>query len=240
MRLMAGVFVLQILSACGQPTEISDTQSLVLASPSSKWPSPQAIPVCIMNRDEIGDQLYADVKNFVTNDYASKTGIRFMGWEACTDSQKKSSVVRVQFNRTHNWASHSTVVAGGGLSMVGRSAVSCGADCAGGTMRLDIGADGEYPAVDSPYRSFVTNRTRATAVHEFGHAIGLMHEHERTDVVNCDRNTGRVQAQPPYVYVGKYDSDSIMNYCHSDSITTLSAGDVAGILYLYPKLSPAH
>jgi len=240
MRRLAFLFLLHLAAACGQGETTSDTSSVVLDSQSSKWPNARAIPVCVMNREEIGDDLYLDVKNYVSTEYWNRTGIRFLGWESCTESQLKSSVIRVQFNRTHNWSSSSSVVAGGGLSMVGKSSRTCGTDCEGGTMRLDIGDEGNYPSPSSRYRSFAVARTRGTAIHEFGHAIGLMHEHERTDVEDCDKSSGRVEAKAPYVYVGDYDESSIMNYCHGDSVTTLSAGDVEGVFYVYPDLETGH
>jgi len=107
-------------------------------------------------------------------------------------------------------------------------------------MRLDVGTSGNYPAAGLRYSSFITTRTRATAIHEFGHAIGLMHEHERTDVTDCDRGDGSIVSGQPYVYVTDYDANSIMNYCHSESITTLSDKDVAGVNYLYPSLATGH
>lgn len=242
MRRLAFVLLLQIAAACGQAddTSSSDLNSVVLDSARSRWTQPRSIPVCITNRSALADELFNDIKTYVTSEYSAKTGVGFTGWGDCSDAQMKSSTVRVTFNLKHNWTSSAAVVAGGGLSMVGMSSRTCGADCVGGTMRLDIGSKGSYPASGSRYRDFTVSRTRATAIHEFGHALGLMHEHERSDAVGCDKADGSVVAGNNYVYVGDYDSTSIMNYCHSGSITTLSKGDIAGVFYLYPALAAGH
>lgn len=244
MRLLAMLFLCSLVNACGQDTNDasnSETQSVVLDSTRSRWTNPTAIPVCIMNRSAISDELFKDVKNHVSTEYANKTGLVFVGWGSCTSAQLTQKVIRVTFSNKHNWDSTSSVSAGGGLSMVGMSSSTCGTDCKGGTMRLDVSKSGAFPAQNSRFRNFTVTRTRATAVHEFGHAIGLMHEHEREDAGNCDRSDGSVVSESSkYVYVTDYDSNSIMNYCHSGDQTTLSQKDVEGVAYLYPSVAVGH
>jgi hypothetical protein len=188
-----------------------------------------------MNRSEISDELFNDIKNHVTTDYSSKAGIGLIGWGSCTTRDKSSRIIRVTFSRVHNWSGNQ-IGAGGGLSMVGASSYSCGTGCLGGTMRIDISRDGRYPSVGSWARNFATTQTRATAVHEFGHALGLLHEHERTDAPGCRDFDDKVRDNDWNAYVGRFDADSIMNYCHNSSLSTLSPGDVAGLKYLYPIL----
>ncbi len=101
-------------------------------------------------------------------------------------------------------------------------------------MRIDIGTSGNYPPTSHGLRNFAVDNTLGTAVHEFGHALGLAHEHERTDAPNCNDQQRQSQTSN-LVYVGKYDPSSIMNYCKSNNINSLSAGDVGGLNFLYPK-----
>ncbi|HET9239934.1 MAG TPA: hypothetical protein VFO10_21920 [Oligoflexus sp.] len=234
-RIFSSGLILLGAMACGQQnSETSNPESVV--STQNKWPDPRSVPVCIMNRGDVSDELFNDIKNHVTNDYSSKAGIGLVGWGSCTAADKSARVIRVTFSRVHNWYG-SKIGAGGGLSMVGASRYSCGTGCQGGTMRIDVSQDGRYPSSGSWARNFATTQTRATAVHEFGHALGLLHEHERTDAPGCGDYDDKVRENDWNVYVGNFDANSIMNYCHNSSLSTLSPGDVAGLRYLYPSLA---
>lgn len=232
-RKFSTVLILLGAFACGpQHSQTSDPDSVV--STQNKWPDPRAIPVCIINRAEISNELFNDIKNHVTTDYSRKVGIGLIGWGNCTANDMNARIIRVTFSRVHNW-SGSRITAGGGLSKVGASRYACGTGCRGGTMRIDVSRDGRYPS-GTWSRNFATTQTRATAIHEFGHALGLLHEHERSDAPGCGDYETKVRNNDWNVYVGNFDSNSIMNYCHNSSLSTLSPGDVAGLKYLYPRL----
>ncbi|NRA65553.1 MAG: hypothetical protein HRU19_13780 [Pseudobacteriovorax sp.] len=79
-----------------------------------------------------------------------------------------------------------------------------------------------------------TNCIGSNAIHEFGHAIGLSHEHNRGDrPASC---TDSPQGTNGDTTVGSFDPNSIMNYCYGSSYNNqLSAGDIATIQAMYGK-----
>lgn len=74
-------------------------------------------------------------------------------------------------------------------------------------------------------------RIRAQAVHEFGHVLGIVHEHLRTDKGSgCSRTDGTDGNKE----LTPYDPDSEMNYCNNGKNSgKLSYGDVITIVKLF-------
>jgi hypothetical protein len=79
---------------------------------------------------------------------------------------------------------------------------------------------------------------RATAVHEFGHVLGFIHESERPDSPNICPNAPIFTPEFNQVY-GAYDQKSAMNTCPPTPPSTwkpiLSAGDIAAVQRVYGR-----
>lgn len=226
-------FLINISCGNGTPsTETSQTASLIANYDDIKWPNPRRIPVCIINPRDVSDRLRTEMVNHVKKEYAFRAGIGFVGFNECRseDYDPNSPSIRILFKINRSWQGVGVWVGTGGQSAIGRFPVGCslGSDCGRESMIFEI---------DRDYGSNFAARDTAlnAAIHEFGHALGLYHEHARTDSYNCPHTDERIPQSDYDVYVGPYDPHSIMNYC-SGGPPELSPGDVEGLQRLYPIL----
>jgi hypothetical protein len=198
-----------LLSACmaevtDEDLENSDDELIV--DENAKWPDRKHIPVCFTTGDGTSDREKA-TRRLIESEYA-KAGLCFSGWGACTTSTP-CPAIRLEIS-----ANGDPGVAG--WSYVGPTGWMCGgADRTKNNMWLR------------------TDQTDWAAVHEFAHAIGVHHEHARTDNDGTCPASG--QEQIPQAgsihYIGAYDPTSVSNYCSGRS--RLSDNDISGIKQFY-------
>jgi hypothetical protein len=125
-----------------------------------------------------------------------------------------------------------------GRSEIGTDALSIPAGQA--TMRLLFGVPTvpcestpttECPTDDPTAQLVGVNDFTNTTLHEFGHALGLRHEHAH-ELSTCGSTEqldgGGLDGQSIFAY----DASSVMNYC--SSATVLSSGDIRALHALYP------
>jgi hypothetical protein len=191
---------------CGTQTpEDSDTKAVIDVD-ARRWPDPRHIPICFLNRNAVHADLYDDLLKNTVHQFA-RAGVAFKKWRDCTKADMNDNIIRVRFKSVYNW-DNSSYSYGGGRSKVGMSRTSLSGED-GATLFIKL--DSRYPEGPSRKRDTVVRATRSVLLHEIGHALGLLHEHTRTDY------------------------DSVMSYCNLTA-DSLSKGDIAGIHALYPQL----
>lgn len=184
-----------------------------------KWPNPQAIPVCWVQSDSTFANIQKEIEQGVVSDFG-RAGLKFTGWKHCTPNDLRSAVIRIEL-RTAVREDRGYIA---GCSVMGPDRFgfngSCFSTVEGATMWIN------YDLRDR----------MATAIHEFGHAIGLHHEHERKD--RTGSGCGIVEPRRSNLVEGngvkfltQYDPKSIMDYCSGAS--RLSDLDVEGIRKFY-------
>ena len=155
------------------------------------------------------------VKSAIERAYRQHTVLRFIGWNECPQNRSAYDIFINVFDRRVT-------------SPVGTEFLNSSSG-----MVLNF----TFQNWNTSYCTQSEERRRhcisTLSIHEFGHAIGLRHEHKRRDSPRrCDKIQDR--GADGDSYVGSYDAASIMDYCNRGLYNNeLSPGDIVTIREMY-------
>lgn len=222
------------------------------------------VQVCWENRSQADldfKDFRSEFRQYVQTEF-DRTVVRLNGWTDCENPEPSKNEIRITWweeaEAPETYVMGASAIGNGriyaprarlisSLPQMVKSAVRPAP-----TLALNSGAFKTMASTVS--RKLALANFKNTLLHEFGHAVGLLHEHVRQDST-CESSEnfkahetywkqateGLEAVQKSIIMTDKFDSKSVMNYCFISEMemtgktVSLSAGDVQVINKLYSK-----
>lgn len=193
-----------------QSAEQINTQQHSFFDATARWPS-SSIYVCWENPDEKYQSEMTLVRTAIAASWEAESSLLFTGWQKCAPQNRG---IRILIDDS-------------------------GPHTKGLGKRLDGIVNGmvlnfTFNNWSQSCKTMAATCIKSIAVHEFGHAIGFAHEHNRPDTPGeCAEPR---QGSNGTVLLTSYDPESVMNYCNPvyNNNGILSQYDKEGVKSVYP------